>query len=261
MKILFIGDIVGSPGREAVRKLLPELKREYRLDFVIANAENAAGGSGITPKVAEELFTSGCDVLTSGDHIWKKREIMDIINQEERILRPVNFPAGAPGRGAGVFRTKENLKVGVVNVNGRVFMEALDCPFRTVACAVGELSKETCIIVVDIHAEATSEKVALGWYLDGQVSAILGTHTHIQTADEKILPQGSAYITDAGMTGPMDSVIGRRIEDVLERFITAVPVRFEVASENIQLHGVVVQIDEQTGKAKSIVRIQKKLID
>ena len=259
MKILFIGDIVGSPGREAVRKLLPELKREYRLNFVIANAENSAGGSGLTAAVAGDLFDSGADVLTSGDHIWKKREIMDIINQEERILRPVNFPAGAPGRGAGVFRTKENLKVGVVNVNGRVFMEALDCPFRTVASAVGELSKETCIIVVDIHAEATSEKVALGWYLDGKVSAILGTHTHIQTADEKILPQGSAYITDAGMTGPMDSVIGRRIEDVLERFITAVPVRFEVASANIQLHGVVVEIDEQTGKARSIVRIQKKL--
>jgi len=259
MKILFIGDIVGSPGREAVRKLLPEQKREYRLKFVIANAENSAGGSGLTAAVAGDLFDSGADVLTSGDHIWKKREIMDIINQEERILRPVNFPAGAPGRGAGVFRTKENLKVGVVNVNGRVFMEALDCPFRTVASAVGELSKETCIIVVDIHAEATSEKVALGWYLDGKVSAILGTHTHIQTADEKILPQGSAYITDAGMTGPMDSVIGRRIEDVLERFITAVPVRFEVASANIQLHGVVVEIDEQTGKARSIVRIQKKL--
>ncbi len=259
MKILFIGDIVGSPGREAVRKLLPELKKEYHLDFVIANAENAAGGSGLTAAVAQDLFASGTDALTSGDHIWKKREILEIINQEERILRPVNFPGSAPGRGAGLFKTKENLKIGVVNVNGRVFMEALDCPFRTVAAAVEELSKDTSIIVVDIHAEATSEKVALGWYLDGKVSAILGTHTHIQTADEKILPQGSAYITDVGMTGPMDSVIGRRTEDVLERFITAVPVRFEVAKENIQLHGVVLDIDEQTGKAKSIVRIQKKL--
>ncbi len=259
MKILFIGDIVGSPGREAVRKLLPELKKEYRLNFVIANAENAAGGSGITAAVAGDLFTSGVDVLTSGDHIWKKREILEIINQEERILRPINFPVGTPGRGGALFKTKENHKIGVINVNGRVFMEALDCPFRTTACAVEELSKDTRIIIVDIHAEATSEKVALGWYLDGKVSAILGTHTHIQTADEKILPQGSAFIADVGMTGSMDSVIGRRVEDVLERFITAVPVRFEVATENIQLHGVVLDIDEETGKARAIVRIQKKL--
>jgi len=259
MNILFIGDIVGSPGREAIKSLLPELKKEYRLDFIIANGENAAGGSGITSKVAEELFDSGIEALTSGDHIWKKREIFEIINQEERILRPLNFPGGAPGRGFGVFKTKEGLKVGVVNVNGRVFMEALDCPFKTTLAAQETLVKETKIIIVDIHAEATSEKVALGWYLDGKVSAVLGTHTHIQTADERILPEGSAYITDVGMTGPCDSVIGRKIEDVLERFITAIPTRFEVASENIQLQGVVLDIDEDTGKAKSIVRIQKKL--
>lgn len=259
MNILFIGDIVGSPGREAVKKLLPELKKEYNLDFVIANGENAAGGSGITASVAQELFESKVDVLTSGDHIWKKREIFEIINLEERILRPVNFPTGAPGRGWGLFKTKEGLKVGVVNVNGRVFMEALDCPFKTSRQAQEELSKETKIIIVDIHAEATSEKVALGWYLDGKVSALLGTHTHIQTADERILPGGSAYITDVGMTGPLDSVIGRRIEDVLERFITSIPTRFEVAKENICLQGVVVDIDEQTGKARSIVRIQRRL--
>jgi len=261
MNILFIGDIVGSPGREAVKKLLPELKKEHTLGFVIANAENAAGGSGITAKTAEELLASGIDVLTSGDHIWKKREIFEIINREERILRPLNFPGGAPGRGSAVFKSKEGQKIGVINVNGRVFMDALDCPFKTTLAAQEVLAKETKIIIVDIHAEATSEKVALGWYLDGRVSAVLGTHTHIQTADERILPQGSAYITDVGMTGPCDSVIGRRIEDVLERFITAIPTRFEVAAENIQLQGAVVDIDENTGKAKSIVRIQKKLND
>lgn len=260
MKILFIGDIVGSPGREAVKKLLPALKQEYALDFVIANAENAAGGSGITAKVAQELFDSGVSALTSGDHIWKKREIFEIIGKEERILRPVNFPSGAPGSGAGLFKTKNSVNVGVINVQGRVFMEALDSPFKTALAACEALSKDTKIIIVDMHAEATSEKVALGWYLDGRVSAVVGTHTHIQTADEKILPAGSAYITDAGMTGPYDSVIGRKIEDVLERFLTSVPVRFEVALTNVQLHGVVLDIDEDTGKARSIVRIQKKLI-
>jgi len=259
MNILFIGDIVGSPGREAIKKLVPELKKEYKLDFIIANGENAAGGSGITSPVAQELFNYGIDVLTSGDHIWKKREIFEIINQEERILRPVNFPAGAPGHGWGLFKTKDNFKVGIVNVQGRVFMEALECPFRSSRQAQEALSKDTPIIIVDIHAEATSEKVALGWYLDGKVSAVLGTHTHIQTADERILPGGSAYISDVGMTGPLDSVIGRRIEDVLERFITSVPTRFEVAQDNIQLQGVVLDIDEQTGKARSITRIQKKL--
>lgn len=259
MNILFIGDIVGSPGREAIKKLLPELKKEYALQFIIANAENAAGGSGITHKVSEELFNVGVNALTSGDHIWKKREIFDFINQEERILRPVNFPIGAPGRGSSIFETKEGIKIGVINVNGRVFMQALECPFRRSIDAVEELSKETKTIIVDIHAEATSEKVALGWYLDGKVSAVLGTHTHIQTADERILPQGTAYITDVGMTGPYDSVIGRRVEDVLERFLTSVPVRFEVASDNVQLHGVFLDIDDVTGKARSIVRIQKKL--
>ena len=259
MRILFIGDIVGSPGRDAVAKLLPVLKKEYKLQFIIANAENAAGGSGITAKVAQELFLSGVDVLTSGDHIWKKREIFEFINQEPRILRPLNFPSGAPGRGFAVFKAKDGDKVGVVNVNGRVFMEALECPFKTTLLAVEALSKEAKVIIVDIHAEATSEKAALGWYLDGKVSAILGTHTHIQTADERILPQGSAYLTDAGMTGPYDSVIGRRTEDVLERFLTSVPVRFEVAQENIQLAGAVLDIDEKTGKARSIIRVQRKL--
>ncbi|MDD5097605.1 MAG: TIGR00282 family metallophosphoesterase [Candidatus Omnitrophica bacterium] len=261
MKILFIGDIVGAPGRKAIAKLLPLLKEELGIDFTIANAENASGGSGITSKVSEELFGSGVDVITSGDHIWKKSEIFELINQEERILRPLNYPSGAPGRGAKVFKSKKGVKVGVINVNGRVFMDALECPFKATLKAYEELSKETKIILVDIHAEATSEKVALGWYLDGKVSAICGTHTHIQTADEKILPKGTAYITDVGMTGPYDSVIGRRVEDVLTRFLSSIPTKFNVAEENIQLHGALIEVDEKTGKACSILRIQKKLLD
>jgi len=259
MKILFIGDVVGKPGREAIKNLLPALVKELSLDFVIANAENAAGGSGINQRVAYELFDAGVSVLTSGDHIWKKREVFDIIDNDPRILRPLNFPDGAPGRGYAVFKTRNETKIGVINIQGRVFMEALECPFKAARAAVEALSSETKIIIVDIHAEATSEKVALGWYLDGMVSAILGTHTHIQTADEKILPQGSAYISDVGMTGPYDSVIGRRKEDVLARFLTAIPVRFEVAENDIQLHGAVIDIDESTGRARSILRVQRKL--
>ncbi len=259
MNILFIGDIVGLPGREAVRKLLPELKKEFGLGFVIANAENAAGGSGITQKIAYELFDSGVDVLTSGDHIWKKKEIVEVIKSDPRIMRPANFPESSPGRGYNVFNTATGVKVGVINIQGRVFMEALDCPFRVADKAYEALQKDTKIIIVDMHAEATSEKVALGWYLDGKVSAVLGTHTHIQTADDKILPAGSAYITDAGMTGPYDSVIGRKVEHVLERFLTSMPVKFEVAESNIQLHGVVVDVDEVSGKARSITRIQRKI--
>jgi len=259
MNILFIGDIVGLPGREAVKKLLPELREELGLGFVIANAENAAGGSGITQKIAYELFDAGVDVLTSGDHIWKKREIVEVIKSDPRIMRPANFPENSPGRGYNVFNAAIGIKVGVINVQGRVFMEALDCPFKAAEKAYEALQKDTKIIIVDIHAEATSEKVALGWYLDGKVSAVLGTHTHIQTADDKILPLGSAYITDAGMTGPYDSVIGRRVEHVLERFLTSMPVKFEVAEDNIQLHGVVVDVDEASGKSRSITRIQRKM--
>lgn len=259
MKILFIGDVVGQPGREAIKQLLPGIKKEYRLDFVIANAENAAGGSGVTAKVMQELFDAGVEVLTSGDHIWKKREIIQLIDSETRLLRPLNYPAGSPGKGSGIFKTKKGASIGVINVLGCVFMEALDCPFRTSRAEVDSLAKETKIIIVDIHAEATSEKIALGWYLDGMVSAIIGTHTHVQTADEKILPKGSAYLTDAGMCGPVDSVIGRKVEDVLLRFITKIPTRFEIASGDIELQGVVLDINESTGKANSIVRIQRKI--
>lgn len=258
MKILFIGDIVGNPGRDAVRTLLPALRQEFGLSFVIANAENAAGGSGITGRVAAELFDAGVDVLTSGDHIWKKSEIFEVIENQPRILRPVNFPEGAPGRGAQVFKAGAH-SIGVVNVQGRVFMEPLDCPFKASRKAVEVMAKDTKVIIVDVHAEATSEKVALGWYLDGSVSAVLGTHTHVQTADERILPLGTAYLTDVGMAGSADSVIGRRVEDVLARFITALPTRFEVARDNVQVQGAVVDVDEATGRSRSIIRIQRKL--
>ena len=259
MKILFIGDIVGAPGREAVKGLLPQLQKEHGLGFVIANAENAAGGSGITSKVADELFSSGVDVLTSGDHIWKKSEIFEIINTGRNILRPVNYPVPAPGRGYAVFGTREGITIGVINLLGRVFLEPLECPFKTALAAREVLAKETKIIIVDMHAEATSEKIAMGWFLDGKVSAVLGTHTHIQTADEKILPLGTAYITDVGMCGPYDSVIGRKKESVLARFLSSIPTKFEVAENDIQLHGTVIDIDEKSGSARSIIRIQKKL--
>ncbi|MFH1577887.1 MAG: TIGR00282 family metallophosphoesterase [Candidatus Omnitrophota bacterium] len=256
MKILFIGDIVGRPGRQTIKFLLPELKKEFNIDFVIANIENAAGGSGSTPGVTNELIEYGIDVFTSGDHIFKKRDILTIINTQKQLLRPANFPPTAPGRGGGVFKTKQGTPIAVISILGRVFMEARECPFRVVK---DEIDKAKCkVVIVDFHAEATSEKVAMGWYLDGIVSAVLGTHTHIQTADEKVLPQGTAYITDVGMAGPHHSVIGRKIDGVLARFITQVEHRFEVADEDLQLQGVVLDIDQDTGKARSITRIQRK---
>lgn len=259
MKILFIGDIVGKPGREAIRVLLPKLVKKHKVDLSIANAENAAGGSGITPRLAEELFSYGLNILTSGDHIWKKKEILEILDQEQRIFRPANYPPGAPGRGYGIIKTKEKESVGVINLEGRVFMSSLDCPFKCAQAAIEEIKEKTKVILVDIHAEATSEKIALGWFLDGTVSAVLGTHTHVQTADERILPGGTAYITDLGMSGPYDSVIGRKAEQILARFLTQMPVRFEMAKDNVQLHGVVLDIDGTTGKARSIERLQEKL--
>ncbi len=254
MNILFIGDIVGLPGREAVKKLLPELRKEFGLGFVIANAENAAGGSGITQKIAYELFDAGVDVLTSGDHIWKKREIVEVIKSDPRIMRPANFPENSPGRGYNVFNAATGIKVGVINVQGRVFMEALDCPFKAAEKAYEALQKDTKIIIVDIHAEATSEKVALGWYLDGKVSAVLGTHTHIQTNDLKILDDYTAFITDAGMTGPYDnSIIGVDKTLVLKKFLTGMPVKFELAKcSKSQLNSVIITFDGETGAATNI---------
>lgn len=258
MRVLLIGDIVGRPGRDAIKDLLPVLRKEEEVHFVIANAENAAGGSGVTPQIADELFKYGIDVMTTGDHIWNKREIVDYLDKNNSLLRPANYPAGAPGFGSCV-ANKNSLKVGVINLAGRVFMDSIECPFKVVRQEIEKIKDKTKIIFVDIHAEATSEKVALGWYLDGVVSCVFGTHTHIQTADERILPKGTAYITYLGMTGPYDSVIGRRTEQILTRFITQLPTRFEMAEENVKLAGAVVEIDESTGKALSIKRIQKKL--
>jgi len=258
MKILFIGDVVGSAGRRAVKELLPKIRTREKVDFVIANGENIAGGSGITPPLADELFGYGVHVMTSGDHIWKRREVVQKLESDARLLRPANYPLETPGLGSTVVKSPSGIPVGVINLVGRVFMDAIECPFR-VAKEHIEKMKGAKVIVVDIHAEATSEKIALGWYLDGLVSAILGTHTHIQTADEKVLPGGTAFITDVGMTGPYDSVIGRRKEEVLARFITHMPMRFETAEGDIQLHGAIVDVDEMTGKARSIVRVQERL--
>ena len=259
MKILIIGDIVGEPGRHAVQTIVPLVKQRDDIDFVIANAENAAGGSGITPRIFQELRRAGLDVVTSGDHIFKKKEVLEILDSEPALLRPVNYPAGAPGHGVTVITAANGVKVGVVNVAGRVFMDCLECPFRTAKAAVEKIKAETPIAIVDIHAEATSEKIALGWYLNGLASAVVGTHTHVQTADERLLPphQATAYITDIGMTGSIDSVIGRKTEQILQRFLTRTPQHFEVADENVQLHGVIVDIDEKTGRARSIRRIQE----
>ncbi len=259
MRILFIGDIVGEPGRRAVKELVPGLAKKHKLDFVIANGENVAGGSGVTPALADELLGYGIDVITTGDHIWKRKEILDYIESSNRLLRPANYPPQTPGSGSTVVKSESGTEVGVVNLIGRVFMQPVECPFRVGKEEVEKLKKRTRIIIVDMHAEATSEKIALGWYLDGMVSAIIGTHTHVQTADEKCLPQGTAFISDAGMTGPFDSVIGRKKEQILARFITQMPARFEMAEGDIQLHGVVIDIDEKTGKANSIKRIQERL--
>lgn len=258
MRILFIGDIVGKPGREMVRKYMPLLREREGIDFAIGNAENAAGGSGVTPSIAEELFNSGLDVLTSGDHIWKKRDIYDYIDRSDKLIRPLNYPSGAPGKGSTVITLKNGTKVAVINLIGRVFMDAVDCPFDRVRTELRTIKDEAKIIIVDIHAEATSEKVAMGWFLDGKVSAVLGTHTHIQTADEKILPGGTAYLTDCGMTGPYESVIGRRKEEIITRFLTQLPTRFEMADAGVEMHGAIVEIDEETGKAINIKRVQEK---
>lgn len=258
MRALLIGDIVGSPGRTAVRELLPKLKKEEKIDFVIANGENAAGGSGLTPKIADELFGYKIDIMTSGDHIWKRKEIPEYLDASERLLRPANYPKGAYGRGSCLIEAGSH-KIGVINLAGRVFMEPIECPFRVVGEQLEEIKPKTKIIFVDMHAEATSEKIAMSWFLDGEVSCVVGTHTHVQTADERILPKGTAYITDLGMTGPHDSVIGRKIEQILTRFITQLPTRFEMAEENVQLQGVIVDVDEKSGKAISIKRVQKNL--
>ena len=261
MKILFIGDIIGSPGRMALRELLPAFISKKKIDFVIANCENVAAGFGVTQKVVEELFKYKIDVLTSGNHIWNKREVLDFIGDFDRLLKPANYPATTPGAGSVLVPLKTGAYIGVLNLAGRVFMNPSDCPFVTAKNKIAELKERTNIIIVDIHAEATSEKRALGWYLNGEVSAVLGTHTHVQTADEEILPQGTAYISDVGMTGPFDSVIGINKEAIIERFLTQMPNKFELAKNDIRMQGVIVDIDSESGKANSIDRISVKLKD
>jgi 2',3'-cyclic-nucleotide 2'-phosphodiesterase len=259
MKILFIGDIVGKPGRLAVKELLPPLIEDRRIDLVIANCENAAAGFGVTRDIVEELYDSRIDVLTSGNHIWDKKEIIEFVSDYETLLRPANYPAKVPGIGSVVMPAASGEYIGVLNLAGRIFMQPIDCPFVTAKSKIAELRKKTKVIIVDIHAEATSEKKALGWYLDGEVSAVLGTHTHVQTADEEILPQGTAYLSDVGMTGPFDSVIGVKKEAVIERFLTMVPNKFEVAKGDVRLQGALLDINVKTGKANSIERISIKL--
>jgi len=260
MNILCIGDIVGSPGREVVEKLLPTLKEEYKIDLVVANAENAAGGLGLTSRLAKEIFKMGCDVLTLGDHVWDKDELREFLSSTDNIIRPANFPEETPGKGWCVVATASGQKVGIINLLGRVFMRYnVNCPFKELKNLVGKIKGQTKVIVVDMHAEATSEKVALGHFIDGEVSAVVGTHTHVQTADEKILSQGTAYITDLGMTGSQDSVIGQKKEIIIQRFLTTLPEKFQVATDDVMLSGVVVEIDEYTGKAKSIARVQRRL--
>ena len=255
MNILLIGDVVGRPGRELVRKGLRALIEVHGVDFVIANAENAAAGFGVTKDIGDALLEYGVDVMTSGNHIWDKKEVIDYIKAEPRLLRPANYPAGVPGRGSSVADTGDGRAVGVINVMGRVFMLPIDDPFAVVLREIDAIRHRTRVIIVDFHAEATSEKIAMGWHLDGRVTAIIGTHTHVQTADERILPKGTAYLTDVGMTGPHDSVIGMEVSPSLARFLNGMPTKFEPATGNARLNGVIVEADDRTGLAKRIVRI------
>ncbi len=259
MKILCIGDIVGRPGREFYSKILKSLKEELAIDFVITNAENASGGAGIMPTVADDIFAAGTDVITLGDHTWDKKEIVNYMRISKRAIRPANFPEGTPGQGWCIVKSSQGVKIAVINLLGRVFMRYnVNCPFKEFDKIVDEIKKETSIIVVDMHAETTSEKVAFGHYADGRASIVFGTHTHIQTADETVLPQKTAYITDLGMSGPYDSVIGQNKEKIIQRFLTSMPQKFEVAQDGVRLSGIVVDVDESTGHARSITRIQRE---
>lgn len=255
MNILFIGDVVGRSGRELVRLGLRALVEQHAVDLTIANVENAAAGFGITRDIGDEFRKWGIDVMTSGNHIWDKKEAIDYIGEEPRLLRPANYPAGVPGRGAYVARTRNDEPVGIINAMGRVFMLSIDDPFASVLHEVEAMRHWTRVILVDFHAEASSEKMAMGWHLDGKVTAVVGTHTHVQTADERVLPGGTAYITDAGMTGPHDSIIGMEREPALTRFLTGMPIKFEPATGNPRLNGVLVNADAATGRATQITRI------
>jgi 2',3'-cyclic-nucleotide 2'-phosphodiesterase len=261
VNILFIGDIVGEPGRKAVKQLVPELRKRFSLDAVVANGENSAGGAGITPRTAEDIFSAGVDVITTGDHLWDQKEVVELLHNERRLLRPLNYPPGTPGHGGGVFQIPGRGAIAVMNVQGRVFMPDLDNPFPAAQAEVQRLRNECRIILVDMHAEATSEKIAIARMLDGTVSAVIGTHTHVQTADEQIFPGGTAFLCDAGFTGGHESVLGREIEPVIKRFVTHTPQRFGVAKERVYLQGAVITVDDVTGEARSIHRVSEPFVN
>jgi len=259
MKVLFIGDVVGKPGRQAIAALVPKLRGEHEIDLVIANGENSAHGAGLTASTVTALLESGIEVITSGDHVWDQKEIYQVIDREHRLLRPLNMSPTSPGRGSVIVHVNEKTAFAVVNLIGRVFMPHADCPFRAADTEIARLRQQTNLILVDLHAEATSEKIAMGRFLDGKVSVVVGTHTHVPTADDQILPKGTAYITDVGMCGPYDSVLGRDVDAVLYRFLTQMPRRMEVATDKVMLSAVVIDINEQTGQSRSIQRILAKL--
>ncbi len=258
LRILFVGDVFGRPGREAVRGHLPQLLEERQIDLCVANIENSAAGNGITPPLARQFFEMGIHVLTSGNHVWDRKEILDYLNQEPRLLRPANYPRTTPGSGLFVGETFQQVPYAVINLQGRLFMPLTDCPFRVGQQLIGRFGPEIKVILVDFHAEATAEKQAMGWFLDGRVSAVLGTHTHVATADERILPQGTAYMTDVGMTGAHDSIIGVETDIVQAKFINQMPARFGPAKHNVQINAVEVEIDIETGRAQGIERLSVK---
>lgn len=259
MKILLVGDIVGGPGRRAFAWCVTRMKQAGKADVVVANAENAAGGKGLTEAMARELFDAGADVLTLGDHAWDQKEVYAFVDREPRLIRPANFAPSCPGRGLTTVRTPAG-EISVLSLVGRVFMHPYDCPFRTADALLKTVGTGR-VVLVDMHAEATSEKIAMGRYLDGRVSAVVGTHTHVQTSDEAVLPGGTAYITDLGMTGPKDSIIGREVSGVMQTFLTGMPAKFEVATRGVTLEGALVDVDEATGKARSIKRVREALAE
>jgi len=255
VNILFIADIIGKPGLDIVRRYIDEIKKKHQIDFCIANGENGAGGKGLTEIIAQEYYRIGINVITSGNHIFEKNKIFRFLNENNRILRPINYPLSNYGHGSLIASTKDGTKIAIINAQGRTFMYPIDCPFKAISEEINRISHITKIIIVDFHAEASAEKIAMGWYLDGKVSAVIGTHTHVQTADERILTKGTAYITDVGMTGPYDSVIGLKKEIAIERFIKQIPIRYQVAEADPHFCGVVIKINKNNGKASHIERI------
>ena len=258
MKILFVGDLVGRPGREILKRVLPGLQQEHGIEFTIVNVENAAAGFGVTPRLAERILSCGVDVMTSGNHIWDRKEVLDYFPDQPRLLRPGNYPPGTPGNFRYVGVTPGGVPVGVMNLQGRVFMPTIDCPFRMAEREIPRLAEKAAVTVVDFHAEATSEKLAFGWFVDGKVSAVLGTHTHVTTADERVLPQGTAYISDVGMTGASRSVIGMEVETSLARLVKGMSIRLEPATKDLCLSAVILDVDDDSGRARSIQRLTVK---